>query len=108
MCVPVCQVKDSFIMRAQWAVVVAQLVEWSIPIPEVRSSNPVIGKKLYWTFTVNFIEKAKIKQKVAGNGLFLKKQCKLTSVTRWLDYIFEIWPFTTRKFVQKYQNFPKY
>ena len=47
MCVPVCQVKDSFIMRAQWAVVVAQLVEWSIPIPEVRSSNPVIGKKLY-------------------------------------------------------------
>ena len=46
MCVPVCQVKDSFIMRAQWAVVVAQLVEWSIPIPEVRGSNPVIGKKL--------------------------------------------------------------
>ena len=30
MCVPVCQVKDSFIMRAQWAVVVAQLVEWSM------------------------------------------------------------------------------
>ena len=46
MCVPVCQVKDSFIMRAQWAVVVALLVEWSIPIPEVRGSNPVIGKKL--------------------------------------------------------------
>ena len=32
--------------RANWAVVVAQLVEWSIPIPEVRGSNPVIGKKL--------------------------------------------------------------
>ena len=30
-----------------WAVVVAKLVEWSIPIPEVCSSNPVIGKKLY-------------------------------------------------------------
>ena len=30
-----------------WAVVVAQLVERSLPIPEVRSSNPVIGKKLY-------------------------------------------------------------
>ena len=30
----------------KWAVVVAQLVERSLPIPEVRSSNPVIGKNL--------------------------------------------------------------
>ena len=29
------------------AVVVAQLVEWSLLIPEVRGSNPVIGKKCY-------------------------------------------------------------
>ena len=29
------------------AVVVAQLVERSLPIPEVRSSNPVIGKNLF-------------------------------------------------------------
>ena len=29
------------------AVVVAQLVEQLLPIPEVRSSNPVIGNKLY-------------------------------------------------------------
>ena len=29
------------------AVVVAQLVEWSLPIPEVRGSNPVISKNLY-------------------------------------------------------------
>ena len=28
------------------AVVVAQLVEQSVPIPEVRGSNPVIGKNL--------------------------------------------------------------
>ena len=28
-------------------VVVAQLVERSLPIPEVRGSNPVIGKNLY-------------------------------------------------------------
>ena len=27
--------------------VVAQLVEWSLPIPEVRSLNPIIGKNLY-------------------------------------------------------------
>ena len=30
-----------------WAVVVAQLVEQSLLIPEVRGSNPVIGKNLY-------------------------------------------------------------
>ena len=30
-----------------WAVVVAQLVERSLPNPEVGSSNPVNGKKLY-------------------------------------------------------------
>ena len=27
-----------------WAVVVAQLAEWSLLAPVVRSSNPVIGK----------------------------------------------------------------
>jgi len=29
------------------AVVVAQVEEWSLPIPEVWGSNPVIGKNLY-------------------------------------------------------------
>ena len=29
------------------AVVVAQLVERSLPIPEVRGSNPAIGKNLF-------------------------------------------------------------
>ena len=29
------------------AVVVAQLVEWSLPIPEVQGSNPVVGKNLF-------------------------------------------------------------
>ena len=50
----------------------AQLVEWSLPTPEIRSLNPVIGKLLYRTFnclsTVNCIEKTKIKKKEAGNG----------------------------------------
>ena len=45
------------------AVVVAQLVERLLPIPEVHGSNPVIGKKIYCTFTVNCIEKTKIKKK---------------------------------------------
>ena len=39
------------------------LVEWSLPIQEVCSSNSVISKNLYWTFTVNCIEKTKIKKK---------------------------------------------
>ena len=63
-----------------WAVVVAQLVERSLPIPDVRSLNPVIGKHLYWTlFTFNCIEKTKIKEKEAGNGPFKKipgRKCK--------------------------------
>ena len=57
-------------------VVVAQLVERSLSIPEVGGSNPVIGKNLlisnicilstvYW--------KDKNKEKEAVNGPFLKK-----------------------------------
>ena len=55
------------------AVVVAQLVEWLLPSPEVYGSSPVIGKHLYWTFTVNCIEKMKIKKKRPGMAHFLKK-----------------------------------
>ena len=52
----------------------AQLVEWLLPIPEVRGLNPVIGKKLCieHLFTVNCIEKTKIKEKEAWNGPFKK------------------------------------
>ena len=53
----------------------AQLVERSLPISEVRGSNPVIGKNLYRTFTVNCIEKTKIKKKRPGNAHFLKDLC---------------------------------
>ena len=38
-------------------VVVAQLVEQSLPNPEVRGSNPVISRNLFQIFTVNCIEK---------------------------------------------------
>ena len=31
-------------IKSTWEVVVVQLVEWSLPTPEVRGSNPVIGK----------------------------------------------------------------
>ena len=50
---------------------VAQLVERSLPIPEVRGSNPVIGKNLHSTFTVNCIEKTKSKKKRPGMAHFL-------------------------------------
>ena len=43
--------------------VVAQLAEWLFPISEVWGLNPVIGKKLYWTFTVNCVEKTKTNKK---------------------------------------------
>ena len=54
------------------AVVVVQLVEMLLSYPEVSSWNPVIGKKLYWLFTVNCIEKTKIKIKRPGKA-HLKK-----------------------------------
>ena len=47
--------------------VVAQLVERSLSIPKVCGSNPVISKKINWTFTVNCIEKTK-KAKESGKG----------------------------------------
>ena len=57
---------------------VAQSVERSLPIPEVRGSNPVISKNLFihWTFVYCqlCIEKTKIKEKRPGMAHFLKKQ----------------------------------
>ena len=55
------------------AVVVANFVERSLPIPEVRCSNLVIGKKLYWTFNVNCIEKTKIMKKRPRLANFFKR-----------------------------------
>ena len=52
------------------AVVVAQLVERSLPTPEMRRSNPDMGKILS---TIHIIEKTKIKKKEAGNGPSLKQ-----------------------------------
>ena len=59
-------------LEASWAVVVAQMVERSLPIPEVCGSNPFIVKNLYWTLTVNCIEKTKIKKKRPWMAHFLK------------------------------------
>ena len=52
-----------------WAVVVAQLVEWSLPTPEVHGSNAVIGKiSIEHLFTVNNDWKDEIKKKEARNN----------------------------------------
>ena len=57
-----------------WVVVVAQLVERSLPIPEVHGSNPVLDKICIENlFTVNCIEKTKIRKKETGNGSFCEK-----------------------------------
>ena len=55
----------------QWEVVVAQLVEQSLPIPEVRGSNPVIGKNLFISnicILSTVYWKDDNKEKEAGNG----------------------------------------
>ena len=58
-----------------WAVVEAQLVERSLPTPEVRIQSS--AKLLYRTFiclsTVSVIEKTKVKEKRPGIAIFLKK-----------------------------------
>ena len=53
--------------------VVAQLVERSLPIPEDPGSNPVIGRKIInieHLYTVNCVLKDENKEKEAGNGPF--------------------------------------
>ena len=56
-----------------WEVVVAQLVEWLLPILEVRSSNPVIGK-IEWTLVYcELYWKDKNKEKRGREWPILKK-----------------------------------
>ena len=61
--------------------VVAQLAEQSLPIPQVCGLNPVIDKNLFIYGTFVYcqlcVEKTKIKKKEAGHGpFFLKKECR--------------------------------
>ena len=53
------------------AVVVAKLVQWSLLIPEVRGSNPFIGK-LIWN--ICFLSTVLERRKEKKNGTFFKKQ----------------------------------
>ena len=60
-----------------WAVVVALLVERSLPTSEIRGSNPVISKILSTNCT---IEKRKIKKKSPGMAHLLKTNAPPRSV----------------------------
>ena len=53
-------------------VVVALLVEWLLPTPEIRSLNPVIGKLYLLPTVLNLCWKDKNREKEALYGLFLK------------------------------------
>ena len=57
-----------------WAVVVAQLVERSLPIPEVRGLNPVIRKIYLFQLNICLLStvywKDENKEKEAGDGSF--------------------------------------
>ena len=55
-------------MKTLLVVVVAQLVERSLPTPEVRGSNLVIGTLLYYLYAINCIGNSKNEEKEAGNG----------------------------------------
>ena len=60
-CVPKsCDLQSNDKQLQRWAVVVAQLVERSLPIPDVRGSNPVFVKNL---LNIYCIEKMKINEK---------------------------------------------
>ena len=68
--VPLCSTLFHVPTFSWWAVVVAQLVEHSLLTPEVRGSNPVIGKfyiKHLFTFNCRYW-KDENKEKEAGNG----------------------------------------
>ena len=68
--------KHSDCLGKVWTVVVvvAQLVERLLTIPEVRGSTPVIGKIfIEHLFIINCIEKTKINKKRPGMAHFLKK-----------------------------------
>ena len=61
--------------------VVAHLVEWLLPQPEVHGSKPAISKiyiEYLLTVSCEFVEKMKIKEKEVGNGPFLNNNLSIT------------------------------
>ena len=59
--------------KSSWTVVVAQLVEQSLPTAEILGSNPVIVKIYIECLLSAVLKRKKVKKKEAGNGPFFKK-----------------------------------
>ena len=60
-------------MKKQYAVVVVQLVEWSLPTPEVCGSNHAMGKLLCRAFVIyQLIEKTKKRKRKRPEMVHLK------------------------------------
>ena len=78
-------VKQFWKLTRKWAMVVAQLVEQLLPIPEVHGTNPVIGKKLYWIFTVNSVEK-KINEINLAEATVIDKFQSSTTMLYWIKH----------------------
>ena len=79
------KIRDS--SKRIWAVVVAQLVERSLQISKVRSSNPVIGNNLYIEHFFIYCQlwwKDENKEKEARYGPFFlqKRICKKVPIPR--------------------------
>ena len=63
-----CTLLNEFSKKYPWAVIVAQLVGRSLLTSVVQGSNPVISQSyIDHLFTINCIEKMKIKKNVAGD-----------------------------------------
>ena len=86
-----CKISDvstfaSHISKQTGAVVVAQLVERSLTIPEVRGSNPVIGKKIILNIYCQLYWTDENKEKEADNGPFknnrIRCSCRLRTCRR--------------------------
>ena len=62
-------------INIDWALVVAQLVEQTLPTPELDGSNPAFGKLLYTKIcTVNFNEKMEVKKRGQNWSIYKRNE----------------------------------
>ena len=86
--------------------VVAQLEVRSLPIPEVPSSNPVVGKiYIEHLFTVNCIEKTKIKKKRPGMAHTNNRTGALWSISTIVNYSCTVGNFLVSTYDSRVVNY---
>ena len=79
-----------------WAVVVALLVEMSLPIPEFCSSNPAIGNFMMNLCTVNCLKDENKEKEVGNDPFYLMSQGPLP-----LAPIYDTLAVTNRKLLKQ-------